>query len=243
MKTYRKKWFEFTTGWSGFIIKYHVAGYFDSRAMLQIYLIWGKLFIYLPYNHLKKIYDTNIKEDRRYKLNKISGLKRKRKIKKVFYDESSPPMYGITINKNATIIYYGKNSKYLEWPWSLVWIRRSALRKDGGWEHERKIAHAEFFDFNKWKDILYYENHEYTYITKMNIVKKCNANIRVQEMEWRWKWFQNFKYPRRIRKTIEVNFNKGIGENKGGTIGCSYDMRPKETAYQTLKRMEKERKF
>ena len=40
-KTIKGKHFEFTPEWSGLHLKYHVAGYFDSRPQLQIYFIWN----------------------------------------------------------------------------------------------------------------------------------------------------------------------------------------------------------
>ena len=50
-KTHKSTWYEFTPTWSGFHISYDIAGYYTTRAMLQIYLIWGKLFLYLPWRH------------------------------------------------------------------------------------------------------------------------------------------------------------------------------------------------
>ncbi len=81
------------------------------------------------------------------------------------------------------------------------------------------------------------------------------------------KWFP---YIKKVRKTIGIEFSYGgaidrkvivekngfqlkkkytgeVGERtntyKGGTLGCGYNMLPNETPLETLRRMEKERKF
>ncbi len=51
----------------------------------------------------------------------------------------------------------------------------------------------------------------------------------------------------KIRRDIEVNFSSEIGERvgswKGGVLGTGYEMKKGETPYQTLKRMENEKRF
>ena len=255
-KTYKNKWFEFTPTWSGFAITYHVAGYFDPHPMLQIYFIWGKLFLYLPYKHYKMIKDElTIKEKRKEKLNKINGEKKiKPKLKKIYYDDCEPPRYGIYFHMNQIGICYGTKTKLYDLPWALDWIRTSALTKDGKWETETILSKLDnigkckdFWDKKKWGDILYYETHPYKYITKNNEEQNCLATIRVVEMEWRWKWFKWLRYTQLIKKSINIEFNDEVGERKGswkgGCTGCSYEILPNETPFECLKRMEKERKF
>jgi len=49
------------------------------------------------------------------------------------------------------------------------------------------------------------------------------------------------------RKVIDISFDQEIGDRagsyKGGTVGCSYDLKPNETPLECLRRMEKERSF
>ena len=54
-KTYKTKWFEFTPDWSGFSLRYQLSGNYDTKPVLQIYLIWGKIFLYMPWVHYKKV--------------------------------------------------------------------------------------------------------------------------------------------------------------------------------------------
>ena len=104
-----------------------------------------------------------------------------------------------------------------------------------------------FYDKDKWQDILLYEIYPYKYITNSGEIQECLATIRVTEREWRWKWFNWLKYPRKICRDIDVEFSEEIGEKKGswkgGCVGCAYQMKKGETPYQTLMRMEKERRF
>ena len=248
-KTYKSKWYEFTPTWSGFHLSYHLAGYFHSIPMLQIYFIWGKLFLYLPWRHYKKVeIKKNLKEIRKDKLNFIKGKEIKKVYKKELYNENDPPRYGIYFHMNEFCINYGKKYKQYDLPWCLDWIRTSALTKDGKWLHETKHnRNMNFQDEDKWKDILFSETYPYIYITQNNEEQQCLATIRVEEREWRWHWFKWLKYPRRISKDIDIEFSDEIGERKGswkgGVTGCGYEMKPNETPYETLKRMEKERKF
>lgn len=50
-----------------------------------------------------------------------------------------------------------------------------------------------------------------------------------------------------VQRTIDVEFDDEVGERsgswKGGTMGCGYEMRASETPWETLRRMERERKF
>lgn len=250
-KTYKTKWYEFTPEWSGFNLKYHIAGYDDPRPMLQIYIIWGKLFLYLPWYHYKKVeIEKNLKQKRKDKLKILSNSKDKIKPKPIYkslYYDTEPPIYGIYFHMNQFVICYGEKTKFFDLPWAWDWIRTSFLKKDNTWEHETKHNRKDFWNEKKWKNLLFEESYPYTYITKNGTVQNVISTIKVVEREWRWKWFKWFKYIKRINKVIDIEFNKEVGEEsgswKGGVVGCSYTMLKKETPYQTLKRMEKERKF
>lgn len=250
-KIYKSSWYEFTPEWSGFNLGYHVAGYFSSKPILQIYFFWGKLFIYLPWKHYKKVKKektpSEIRKDKIEILNNKNYKPKDIYIKKL-YDECDPPTYKMYFYMDQFVIAYGRKTKHFNLPWTLDWIRTSVLGKNNKWYHKtRKNRNMDFWDKNKWKDKLFYETHPYTYITKDNNIQKCLATIRVTEREWRWYWFKWLKLTRKIRKDIEIEFSDDIGEKKGswkgGVLGCSYSMKKNETPYECLKRMENERKF
>ena len=89
--------------------------------------------------------------------------------------------------------------------------------------------------------------HDYTYVLKSGEVQKRKATIYADRMEWRWNALQWLPWPRLVRDSINVSFDGEVGEEtgsrKGGTIGCGYTMKPGEKAIDTLRRMERERKF
>lgn len=87
------------------------------------------------------------------------------------------------------------------------------------------------------------EVFEYTYMLKSGEVQRRTATVRKEEREWRRYWLPS----RRIEKTIDVRFNKEVGEKtgswKGGVLGCGYNLKDGESAEQCLRRMERERTF
>lgn len=140
----------------------------------------------------------------------------------------------------------GKNSKTIYFPWAYDWFRTSLLLKDGTWTHEKKGLRQEFWG-DEWKDIKFQEVHPYTYTLRSGEKQERKATIHVREMEWRPYYTQFTSLFNKVRRCIEIEFSDEVGERsgswKGGTIGCSYEMRAGETPLETLRRMEIERKF
>lgn len=143
----------------------------------------------------------------------------------------------------------GRKWKTITMPWNLEWVRTSTLMKDGSWFNEtpgnRKSwsgsdeGSYEWLNKNKWQ-----ETHSFTDSYDGTVV---NATISVEEMEWRPFWFQWTGLFKFTRRSIDVQFDKEVGERKGswkgGTVGCGYRLLPNETPLDCLRRMEKERKF
>ena len=118
------------------------------------------------------------------------------------------------------------------WHWrTKFWV----WRPFGDWQH---IRH----------DILSQpETHDYTYVLRNGTVQNRKATIQTEEREWRWKLFFILPLPKKVRRSIDINFDDEVGERtgswKGGTLGCGYELLPTESPLQCLRRMEKERKF
>ena len=87
------------------------------------------------------------------------------------------------------------------------------------------------------------ERHPYRYILRNGTVQERTAAIYAEERHYWRPWFPS----RKTVRSIDVQFSDEVGERtgswKGGTIGCGYEMKPGETPLQTLRRMERERKF
>ena len=142
--------------------------------------------------------------------------------------------------------WWGKKNKVLGFPWNFKWYKTSILLKGGDWEHESKGNTKQFYD-KKWKDQQYCLNYLYTYKLISGEEQKIPTKIYVEKREWRRKAFMWTSLFNKVKKTIDVDFSKEVGEGKGswkgGTIGCGYDMKKGEDAMQTIMRMERERRF
>lgn len=165
--------------------------------------------------------------------------------------ECEHPEYGFYLYSdcglfNCFVLCYGMKTKHYDMPWHLEWYRSSSLRKDEKWEHEFRGDRKWFYE-DKWNDILWNESHPYSYALKSGEVQNRTATLKVEEREWRPKWFMWTSLFAHISRTIDVRFDGEVGERsgswKGGTIGCSYGMKDGELPEQTLRRMENERKF
>lgn len=155
------------------------------------------------------------------------------------------PAYGVhcefdSFNRGSLHLRWNKIWKILHAPWEWRHVRHEILMVDGSWyrpgpeEWERPAGRFE-------------ERHSYTYVRKNGEVQNRMATIGVEEREWNWRWFLWLGWPRKIRRTIDINFDGEVGERsgswKGGCMGCGYTLLPGETPLECLRRMERERKF
>lgn len=155
--------------------------------------------------------------------------------------------YGFYYHDKAFVLCLGRKHKYIYMPWNFEWFKTETEHKGNkifverkgdrlNWDTRREIE----------KDIQYYE-YPYTYVLKDGTVQNVTARVHVKTMFWCWRWCMWLTWPRKSRKYIDIDFSGEVGERagswKGGTVGCSYNMNPGETPEQTLRRMEKERRF
>lgn len=130
--------------------------------------------------------------------------------------------------------------KIINYPWNYAYCKTEYVDKQGNWLPAL------------WSDQpgIRLEKFPYTYTLKSGEVQKRTATVSTIRQTWRRKFFGLGKYnltPKKVCVSIDVQFDKEVGEQtgswKGGTVGCSYKMLPGETTEQTLRRMERERKF
>jgi len=208
--------------WLGFDFSYEICGYFDPRHRVNISLLFFHLTIVLP-------------------------------IWSKYTDECCPPKWGLAYHNQTFWIYRGGKGNWnggnkwwaFDMPWMLKWVRTSKLIKNGEWEHETKNMLK--FCCEKWDNLLWSEVYEYKYILENGDIQHIKATVSVSEREWRPKWLTFFPIFKKIRKTIDVTFDREVGERtgsyKGGVLGCGHDMLKGETPFYCLKRMEKDRIF
>lgn len=190
-------------------------------SILFMFYSWGEIFIRLPLNSGK----GNTAE----------------------YPNYGVMFYSIDGEFPAEIwLKWGEKSKTIYMPWSLQWYSTSLLLADGSWEVEKKGDKKNFFE-EEWQEKAWMNHYMYEYILKSGKSQMATATVTVERRQWRYRWLYFTSLFAYNRKTIEVKFNREMGERagewKGGTVGCNYEMEKGETAHQALRRMERERKF
>lgn len=223
------RWAEIS-GQIGLALGLHWYGDDEDEASLHIHLIWPKIKVPLRIPH-----------------ERVMG--------------GFGPSYGISVHRYEVHLNWGEGCKILHWPWSWQWVRSSKMMKDGSWLHELAskprqdfpnypIAHSEYRQYlpiDDLKKLMWQESYPYRYVLRSGEIQERTATLRVEEREWRWRAFQWLPFPRHIQRTIDIEFNDEVGERtgswKGGTIGCSYELRPQEMPVEALRRMEAERVF
>jgi len=135
----------------------------------------------------------------------------------------------------------------LHLPWDYIWVRASKLLKNNMWLHETAGNREDWKYHDQTKEMLWKESHPYKYVLRSGEVQEVTATIGVSEREWRWRGLKWLGFPKKVSRTIDVDFSEEVGEErgswKGGTVGCGYEMRKGETPVDTLRRMEKDRRF
>jgi hypothetical protein len=103
----------------------------------------------------------------------------------------------------------------------------------GCWDKDKKPNDGRLF----W-------HSPYRYVLDNGDVQETKATICVKRRAW---YRKCFPFIRKTRQYIDVEFHdevgSGTGSWKGGTIGCSYEMKKDEHPLTCLRRMETERRF
>lgn len=162
--------------------------------------------------------------------------------------------WGLSLFGRDIHINWGRHCRIVHLPWAYDWHRTSYLLANGSWLHDRGRGSQALSGFDHWQAIreqrearAWRETHPYRYERRSGEVQERTATIEVHEMEHRWRCLRWLPLFAKISRYIDVEFSGEIGERtgswKGGTVGCSYALLPKETPLQCLRRMERERDF
>jgi hypothetical protein len=211
-------WVQFYWVWR-FGLTYDICGYFDNRPRLKVDFIFFSLTLILPFRN-------------------------------EWTDECDPPIWGVAISHNTFWVHLGGsgNGGNKWWAWDIPfiskkWVRRSILLENNTWEHEspgdEKSFHLSEWDAKK-------KTWRYNFTDKYD-GEIIPAKITVEEMEWRPKWLTWTNLFAKVRRVIEVSFEKEVGERKGswkgGVLGCGYELLDGESPVECIKRMETEKEF
>jgi hypothetical protein len=145
--------------------------------------------------------------------------------------------------KIQTVVFcFGTKQKHFEMPWGWKWHSTEILDHKFNpvyYEDTYTNKHVSFnhrYEAEDYLKNLYSEIYEYKYTLKNGTVQERIAKVAVERRVWKMRWFPFVKMK---RTTISVVFDEEVG----GCTGCGYDILPGETPEQTLRRMEKERRF
>ena len=149
-------------------------------------------------------------------------------------------------------VQWNRASRFIQMPWSYEFHHKDIFMADGTWVREpRNKFYDVTADDEKLLDHIhnnkYQETVPYRYVLRNGTVQNVQATVTVDEMQWRRKWLPGTSLFAKTKRTIDVKFSGEVGERagsyKGGTIGCSYEMQQDEDPIETLRRMERDRKF
>lgn len=161
--------------------------------------------------------------------------------------QCSGPTYGFYFFDDHLVLKYGKStgrrgdpSTFIYMPWSWEHQRHDYLNPDGSVHH--RAGKGDYQPPEETK-----QTFPYRYTLRSGEVQERTATINGEEREWRWRWFQWLPWPRKISRSINVDFSDEVGERtgswKGGTTGCGWDWKRGESMEGALRRMERERKL
>jgi len=145
---------------------------------------------------------------------------------------------------NASFVLCWRNkTKFIHMPWQYDHVndKHMVQLEDGSWEPYRPSWHKD------GEDNRFLQEFPYSYTLKNGTVQNVTATVYVSRREWRRKCLWYVPWFAMKRKSLEVQFSSEVGERsgswKGGCIGCGTDMKNGESAWQALRRMERERVF
>ncbi|MGY9050349.1 MAG: hypothetical protein ACKVKF_25850, partial [Rhodobacterales bacterium] len=134
------------------------------------------------------------------------------------------------------MVHWGMSSKSFDMPWFLHTLAYEQQMADGSW--------ISVFDPDAKP---YAEAYPFTYTLKSGKIQNRIATVSKRRHVLCRRMFKMFGWPRWIKESIDIDFDGEVGERsgswKGGTMGCSYNLRRGETMEQALRRMGRDRKF
>lgn len=162
--------------------------------------------------------------------------------------QCSGPRYGFKFYEDILWLYHGKStgrprdgsSTTIQMPWSWTHVRHSYLNHDGTLHHN-----AEKHEYEPPQDTKV--KYGYRYKLRSGETQERVATINGEEREWRLLYAPWLPWPRKVSRSININFSDEVGERtgswKGGCTGCGWEWKRGETQEESLRRMELERKF
>jgi hypothetical protein len=162
--------------------------------------------------------------------------------------QCSGPEYGFAFYDDVLTFYHGKatgrprdgSTTRITMPWAWTHVRHSYLKVDGSRHHNAALGEYSAPAVTK-------SMFPYIYVRQSGEIQHREATVNGEEREWRLHYTPWLPWPRKIRRSINVEFSEEVGERagswKGGCLGCGYDWLLGETQLDALRRMERDREF
>lgn len=219
---FRTSWLEFTTGFCLPSFNIAFGGHRHLQVEIQIYWVFGKLFIHLPRGNK---YEWDFAHNYGF----------------TFTDINSDGWQQIHW-------HWGRKTWVWDMPWVLQHHSTSYMMQNGKWETEMKGARIPDRWEESFKDRLMQHSFPYTYILKSGEKQHRIARVQYVVRRFRRKWLPFTASFGQVNNTLDIEFNEEIGEAagrswKGGVTGCSFRVLPKEGIEQALRRMEQTKRF
>ena len=138
--------------------------------------------------------------------------------------------------------WWGPKRKFV-WhlPWDLNHLKCEVLRPDGTW-----VKYVASYDSGE-PDGRQVWTFPYRYVCNSGEVQEATATVYVERREWRWRSMMWCPLTAKVRKSLDISFDREMGDQsgswKGGVINMGYSMRRGESVEQTVRRMESEHRF
>lgn len=140
--------------------------------------------------------------------------------------QCSGPQYGFAFHNDKLWLYFGKDTGRSRAPRRYV-----ALSMPWEWRHRGTRPTGPE------------EAHAYRYTMRSGEVQERTATIKPKYTLLTRPWLPCKKEIRAISIEFDAEVGEQTGSWKGGVLGCGWDMLPGETPLDTLRRMERERRF
>ena len=158
--------------------------------------------------------------------------------------------WGFTLDLEDRCLHlnWGEHTKVVWLPWMFDHCRTQVMLDDGSFVPYKRFRRGSL-EMVPEPENQFQERHSYRYALRNGEFQEREATVTVERRSWCWRArpFKWMRWPSKTVTSIEVEFSDEVGERtgswKGGCVGCGYELRPDETPYQCLRRMESERKF
>lgn len=152
--------------------------------------------------------------------------------------------WGIKYFDKSVHLNWGRHCKIIWMPWLRERVQCDVQRPDGTWVPKAYPWNGDEPDGR----VLY--SFPYRYVLRSGEVQNVTAKVHVERSRYVWRCLRKIPLLWSFwawDRYIDIEFSGEVGERagswKGGCIGCAYEMKQGETPEQTLRRMERERKF